>query len=66
MLVEIYMVNKIKPKSIDLSVTIDGKTYNIVDDEDGNLYDNNFSASFSTFKSSSFDRTQGVSSNASR
>ena len=31
---------QIKPKSIDLSLTTDGKTYNIVDDGDGNLYDN--------------------------
>ena len=55
---------QIKPKSIDLSLTTDGKTYTIVDDGDWNLYDNNFSASFAAFKSSSFDRTQGVSSTA--
>ena len=55
---------QIKPGSIELTTTIDGKTYTIKDDKDGNLFDNNFSASFAAFKSSSFDRTQGVSSTA--
>ena len=55
---------EIKPGSIELTTTIDSKTYTIKDDEDGNLYDNNHSASFAAFKSSSFDRTQGVSTAA--
>ena len=55
---------EIKPGSIELTTTIDSKTYTIKDDKDGNLYDNNYSASFAAFKSSSFDRTQGVSSTA--
>ena len=50
---------QIKPKSIDLSVT-DGKTYNIVDDEDGNLYDNNFHQVSQHLSQVHFDRTQGV------
>ena len=53
---------RIKPGSINLSATIDGITFDIRDDEDGNLYDNAHSASFAAFKSSSFDRGQGVSS----
>ena len=53
---------RIKPGSINLSATIDGITFDIRDDEDGNLYDNAHSASFAAFKSSSFDRSQGVSS----
>ena len=32
---------EIKPGSIDLSVTIGSVTFNIVDDEDGNLFDSN-------------------------
>ena len=55
---------EIKPGSIELTTTIDSKTYTIKDDKDGNLYDNNYSASFAAFKSSSFDRTQGVSTTA--
>lgn len=55
---------EIKPGSVELTTTIDSKTYTIKDDEDGNLYDNNHSASFAAFKSSSFDRTQGVSTAA--
>ena len=53
---------QIRPKSIELTKTIGAKTYTIVDDGDGNLYDNTYSASFAAFKSSSFDRTEGVSS----
>ena len=34
---------KIKAGSIDLSVTIGSVTFNIVDDEDGNLFDSNHS-----------------------
>jgi len=55
---------EIKPGSIELTTTIDSKTYTIKDDKDGNLYDNAHSASFAAFKSSSFDRTQGVSTAA--
>ena len=55
---------EIKPGSVELTTTIDSKTYTIKDDKDGNLYDNNHSASFAAFKSSSFDRTQGVSTAA--
>ena len=55
---------EIKPGSVELTTTIDSKTYTIKDDKDGNLYDNNYSASFAAFKSSSFDRTQGVSTTA--
>lgn len=53
---------EIKPGSIELSATINSVTYDIRDDGDGNLYDNNHSASFAAFKSSSFNRSQGVSS----
>ena len=56
---------KIKPESINLSLTTDGKTYTIKDDGDGNLYDNAHSASFAAFKSSSFHRSQGVLANGS-
>ena len=55
---------EIKPGSIELSATINSVTYDIRDDGDGNLYDNNHSASFAAFKSSSFNRSQGVSSTA--
>ena len=55
---------EIKPESIDLSLTTGGKTYTIKDDGDGNLYDNTYSASFAAFKSSSFNRAQGVSTAA--
>ena len=53
---------QIKPKSLDLDITVGSKTYTLNDDGDGNVYDKAFSASFAAFKSSSFDRTQGVSS----
>ena len=55
---------QIKTGSVDLDVTIGGVTYTLYDDGDGNLYDNAHSASFAAFKSSSFDRSQGVSSTA--
>ena len=56
---------QIKPGSINLSVTTNGVTYDLRDDFDGNIYDFAHSASFAAFKSSSFDRTQGVQSNGS-
>ena len=56
---------QIKTGSIDLDVTIGGVTYTLYDDGDGNLYDNAHSASFAAFKSSSFDRNQGVLANGS-
>jgi len=45
---------KIKPESIELSATVGGQTFDIRDDGEGNLYDNNHSASFSTFKTNDF------------
>ena len=45
---------KIKPLSIELSATVGGQTFDIRDDGEGNLYDNNHSASFSTFKTNDF------------
>ena len=56
---------RIKPESVDLDITIGSNTFTIKDDGNGNLYDNAHSASFAAFKSSSFDRTQGVLSNGS-
>ena len=56
---------QIKTGSVDLDVTIGGVTYTLYDDGDGNLYDNAHSASFAAFKSSSFDRSQGVLANGS-
>ena len=55
---------EIKPGSINLSATVGGVTYDIRDDEHGNLYDFNYSASFAAYKSSSFNRAQGVSTTA--
>jgi len=55
---------EIKPGSINLSATIGGVTYDIRDDEHGNLYDFGYSASFAAYKSSSFNRGQGVSTTA--
>jgi len=55
---------QIKPESVDLDITINGNTFTIKDDGDGNLYDNAHSASFASFKSSSFSRTP-VASNGS-
>ena len=55
---------EIKPGSVNLSATVGGVTYDIRDDEHGNLYDNAFSASFAAYKSSSFSRAQGVSTTA--
>ena len=56
---------KIKPESVDLDITIGSNTFTLKDDGDGNLYDNVHSASFAAFKSSSFNRSQGVQSNGS-
>ena len=56
---------ELKPGSIRLSDTSNGQTWDIRDDGDGNLYDFAHSASFSAYKSSSFDRSQGVQSNGS-
>jgi len=55
---------EIKPGSVNLSATVGGVTYDIRDDEHGNLYDNAFSSSFAAYKSSSFSRAQGVSTTA--
>ena len=55
---------QIKPKSVDLDITIGTTTFTIKDDGDGNLYDNAHSASFASYKSSSFSRTP-VASNGS-
>ena len=55
---------RIKPQSIDLEVTTQGNTYNLRDDGDGNIYDNEHSASFAAYKSSSFDYNN-VTSNGS-
>jgi len=52
---------RIKPGSVKLSDTSLGQTFDIRDDEDGNLYDyGNFSGSYAAYKSSSFDRSQGI------
>ena len=56
---------KIKPGSIELEDTSNGKTFIIKDDGHGNLYDNAFSSSFAAYKSSSFNREHGVASNGS-
>ena len=56
---------EIKPGTLDLSLTIGSTSFTIKDDEDGNLYDNAHSASFAAYKSSSFDRGQGVAANGS-
>ena len=56
---------QIKPESVDLDITIGSNTFTLKDDGDGNLYDNAHSASFAAFKSSSFNRSQGVQSNGS-
>ena len=53
---------QIKPESIQLSATVGGQTFDIRDDGEGNLYDNNHSASFSTFKTNNF--TSGSSTAA--
>ena len=45
---------QIKPGSIELEDTSNGKTFIIKDDGDGNLYDNAFSSSFAAYKSGGF------------
>jgi hypothetical protein len=45
---------KIKPGSIELEDTSNGKTFIIKDDGEGNLYDNAFSASYANYKTGSF------------
>ena len=47
---------KVKPGSIELEDTSNGKTFIIKDDGDGNLYDNAFSASFAAYKSGGFSQ----------
>ena len=54
-----------KPGSIRLTDTSNGKTFDIRDDEDGNLYDFTHSASFAAHKSSSFDMSQGIDAQGS-
>ena len=56
---------EVKPGSVELEVTTGGVTYDLRDDSDGNIYDFAHSASYAAYKSSSFDRTQGVQSNGS-
>ena len=51
---------QIKPGSIKISDTSNGKTFDIRDDGDGNLFDFNFSASYAAHRSSSFNMSQGV------
>ena len=56
---------EIKPGSVVISDTSKGQTWDIRDDGYGNLYDFAHSASFSAFKSSSFNQKQGVLANGS-
>jgi hypothetical protein len=53
---------RIKKGSVKLSDISNGITFDIRDDEDGNLYDFAFSGSYAAYKSSSYDRTQGIDS----
>ena len=55
---------RIKPGSINLSATIGSVTFTIVDDEEGNLYDSNHSASFATFKRNNFTSGSTTTSNS--
>ena len=57
------MKNKTRKYRIYLIHRLD-KHLQLRDDGEGNLYDNAHSASFSIFKSSSFDRRQGSSTTA--
>jgi len=52
---------KIKPGSIELEDTSNGKTFIIKDDGEGNLYDNAFSASYAAYKSGGFTQYPNVS-----
>ncbi len=56
---------KVKPGSIELEDTSNGKTFIIKDDGDGNLYDFAFSSSYAAYRSSSFNRAHGVLANGS-
>ena len=57
---------RIKPGSLKLSDTSRGQTWDIRDDKDGNLYDyGNHSGSYAAYKSSSYDRAQGIDANGS-
>tara|TARA_Y100001973_G_C5186306_1_gene328075 strand:- start:51 stop:1109 length:1059 start_codon:yes stop_codon:yes gene_type:complete len=56
---------RIKPGSLTLTDTSNSRTFNFIDDGDGNLFDFVHSASYAAHKSSSFDITQGVESNGS-
>ena len=56
---------RVKPESVRLDVTTSGVTYSLRDDGDGNIYDFAHSASYAAYKSSSFDRTQGILANGS-
>ena len=52
---------QVKPGSIELEDTSNGKTFIIKDDGDGNLYDNAFSSSFAAYKSGGFTVYPNVS-----
>ena len=56
---------KIKPGSIKLSDTSNSITFDIRDDEEGNLYDNAYSASFAAWKTGSFKVTESLSTGGS-
>lgn len=45
---------QINPFSVKLTATIDSIDYELVDDGDGNLYDEDYSASFATYKQNNF------------
>ena len=59
------MGEEVKKESVRFNITTRGVTYDIRDDGNGNLYDFAHSASFAAYKSSSFDRSQGILSNGS-
>jgi len=52
---------KVKPLSVELEDTSNGKTFIIKDDGDGNLYDNSYSSSFAAYKSGGFTEYPNVS-----
>ena len=56
---------KIKPGSIKLSDTSNSITFDIRDDEEGNLYDNAYSSSFAAWKTGSFKVTESLSTGGS-
>jgi hypothetical protein len=49
---------EIKPRSVRLTDNSTNVTFDIRDDGDGNLYDYNYSSSFASFKSSSWDNSK--------